>query len=134
MSSLIERNAKKNIAENEINKKNSDYSLAAFKKIPKTVTRERKKVQYGTLLNKIVESGIDENKDIQQAEQTAYDAINGQRQQEQQQREGITMLGQLNREKPLSAITREMIQEYQEEQNRPFMIDGEARKYMKADY
>jgi len=35
MSSLIERNAKKNIAENEINKKNSDYSLAAFKKFQK---------------------------------------------------------------------------------------------------
>lgn len=134
MSSLIERNAKKSIAESEINKKNSDYSLAAFKKIPKTVTRERKKVQYGTLLNKIVESSIVENKDIQQAEQTAYDAINGQRQQENQQPEGITMLGQLNREKPLSAITREMIQEYQQEQNKPIMIDGEARKYMKADY
>jgi len=134
MSSLIERNAKKSIAESEINKKNSDYSLAAFKNKPKTVTRERKKVQYGTLLNKIVESSIVENKDIQQAEQTAYDAINGQRQQENQQPEGITMLGQLNREKPLSAITREMIQEYQEEQNKPFMIDGEARKYMKADY
>ena len=44
------------------------------------------------------------------------------------------MLGQLNREKPLSAITREMIQEYQEEQKKPFMVDGEARKYMKADY
>ena len=134
MSSLIEKNAKKSIAESEINKKNSDYSLAAFKKIPKTVTRERKKVQYGTLLNKIVESSIVENKDIQQAEQTAYDAINGQRQQENQQPEGITMLGQLNREKPLSAITREMIQEYQEEQNKPIMVDGEARKYMKADY
>ncbi len=52
MSSLIERNAKKNIAENEIIKKNSDYSLAVFKKIPKTVTRERKKVEYGTLLKK----------------------------------------------------------------------------------
>jgi len=134
MSSLIERSAKRNIAENEINKMNIDNTLAAFKKKPKTVTRERKKVEYGTLLNKIVKSGIDENKDIQQAEQTAYDAINGQRQQENQQPEGITMLGQLNREKPLSAITREMIQEYQEEQKKPFMVDGEARKYMKADY
>jgi hypothetical protein len=38
------------------------------------------------------------------------------------------MFGQLNREKPLSAITREMMQEYQEEQNKPFMVDGEARK------
>ena len=104
MSSLIERNAKRNIAENEINKMNVDNTLAAFKKKPKTVTRERKKVEFGKLLNKIVESGIDENKDIQQAEQTAYDAINGQRQQENQQPEGITMLGQLNREKPFLCL------------------------------
>ncbi len=26
------------------------------------------------------------------------------------------------------------MQEYQEEQKKPFMADGEARKYMKADY
>ena len=134
MGSLIKRIVNINRIENDINKKNIDNSLAAFKKKPKTVARERKKVEYGTLLNKIVESGIDENKEIQRAEQSAYDAINGQRQQENQQPEGITMLGQLNREKPLSAITREMIQEYQEEQNKPFMVDGEARKYMKADY
>ena len=44
------------------------------------------------------------------------------------------MLGQLNREKPLEAITKEMIQKYQEEQQEPIMVDGEARKYMKADY
>ena len=134
MGSLMKRIVNINRAENEINKMNIDNSLAALKNKPKTVTREHKKVKYGTLLKKIVESGIDENKEIQRAEQSAYDAINGQRQQEQQQPEGITMLGQLNREKPLSAITREMIQEYQEEQNKPFMIDGEARKYMKADY
>ncbi len=44
------------------------------------------------------------------------------------------MLGQLNKEKSLSATTREMIQEYQEEQNKSFMVDGEARIYIKADY
>ena len=49
MTSLIERNAKRNIAENEINKKNSDYSLAAFKNKPKpTLTTESNKVEYGT--------------------------------------------------------------------------------------
>jgi len=82
----------------------------------------------------MINSSMNENKEIQRAEQVSYDAINGQRQQDYQQPEGITMLGQLNREKPLSAITREMIQEYQEEQKKPFMVDGEARKYMKADY
>ncbi len=93
MGSLIKRIVNINRAENEINKMNIDNSLAAFKNKPKTVTREHKKVKYGTLLKKIVESGIDENKEIQRAEQSAYDAINGQRQQERQQPEGITIGG-----------------------------------------
>jgi hypothetical protein len=85
-------------------------------------------------LNKVIENSINENKEIQRAQQVSYDAINGQRHQNHQQPEGVTMLGQLNREKPLFAITREMIQEYQEKQNKPFMVHGEARKYMKAGY
>ena len=44
------------------------------------------------------------------------------------------MLGQLNREKPLDAITKEMIQEYQAEEGKPVIVDGEARKYEKASY
>jgi hypothetical protein len=44
------------------------------------------------------------------------------------------MMGQMGREKPLPAITKEMIEEYQEEHNKPIMVDGEARKYIKADY
>ncbi len=64
----------------------------------------------------------------------ANSAINGPRQKENQTPEGVTILGQLNREKPLSAITKEMIQEYQEGQNKPLMIDEKARNYIKADY
>ncbi len=68
-------------------------------------------------------------------EQISYSAINGQRQEAGiYQPEGVQMLGQMGKEKPLTAITKEMIQEYQEEQNKPVMVDGEARKYMKADY
>ena len=45
------------------------------------------------------------------------------------------MLGQLGREKPLEAITKEMIQQYQEdEQAKPYMVDGEARQYLGATY
>jgi hypothetical protein len=43
-------------------------------------------------------------------QQIAYSALHGQRQQENQTPEGVTMSGQLNREKPLTAITKEMIQ------------------------
>jgi hypothetical protein len=45
------------------------------------------------------------------------------------------MLGQLGREKPLESITKEMIQQYQEdEQAKPYMVDGEARQYRGATY
>ncbi len=69
-------------------------------------------------------------------EQISYSAINGQRQEGgPYQPEGVQMLGQMGREKPLTAITKEMIQEYQEaEKARPYMVDGEARKYMGATY
>ncbi len=46
MGSLIKRIVNTN---NEIDKKNIDNTLTAFKKIPKTLTRERKKVKYGAL-------------------------------------------------------------------------------------
>ncbi len=44
------------------------------------------------------------------------------------------MLGQPKGPQPLSAITKEMIKEYQEEQDRAFMIDRKAGKHMNADY
>jgi hypothetical protein len=40
----------------------------------------------------------------------------------------------MGREKPLTAITKKMIQEYQEEQNNQITVDGEARKYIKTNY
>ncbi len=58
-------------------------------------------------MNKLFEPSINEKKDIQRAEQFSYDAINGQRKQDFQQREGMTMLGQLYRGKPLSEILKE---------------------------
>ncbi len=39
------------------------------------------------------------------------------------------MLGQMGRETPLAAVTKEMIQVYQDaEQAQPYMVDGEASK------
>jgi hypothetical protein len=127
--------------ENAINRKLGDYSYNATikaNKIKKETSRTPQKIVYGnsTLLDKIIKSNLNENLINKRLEQISYSAINGQRQQEgTYQPEGVQMLGQMGREKPLTAITKEMIQEYQDlEQARPYMVDGEARKYMGADY
>jgi len=89
-----------------------------------------------SLLDKIITSNLKDSATNKRLEQIAYSAINGQRQEEGTYKpEGVQMLGQMGREKPLTAITKEMIKEYQEEeQAKPFMVDGEARKYMGATY
>jgi hypothetical protein len=126
------------INENKINKRLNDYSYKALKEAKNRLSDVRKPKQSikssSKLLNKIVKTSLNEGEINKRLDQAAYAAINGQRQQERGTPEGVTMLGQLNREKPLDAITREMIQEYQEEQQAPIMVDGEARKYMKSDY
>ena len=125
--------------DNDIIKRNADYSLNAFitKDNKKNMRQASAKIKYGknSLLDKIISSNLNENAINKRLEQISYSAINGQRQTEGTYKpEGVQMLGQLGREKPLEAITKEMIQEYQEEDQRPFMVDGEARKYAKADY
>ena len=68
-----------------------------------------------SLLNKIVNSSIAENRTNRRFNDISYSSINGQRQEVgNYQPEGVVMLGQMNREKPLDAITKEMIQEFQE--------------------
>ncbi len=131
MTSLIERIAKRNREENRIEKRLSENSLSSVGRLPKALAKGK---SYGKLLNTIVDSNDNENRIAKRLEQKSYDAINGQRQAEPTGREGITMLGQLSREKPLEAISKEMIEKYQEEENKPFIIDGDARKYQKADY
>lgn len=126
-------------AENAIEKKMSDYSLKARKKVMKEPIRADTpiSIKYGknSLLDKIITSNINENAAAKRLEQISYSAINGQRQTEDTYKpEGVQMLGQLGREKPLEAITKEMIQEYQDEEMRPVIVDGEARRYAKADY
>jgi hypothetical protein len=125
--------------DNDIIKRNADYSLNAFitKDNKKNMRQSSAKIKYAknSLLDKIISSNLNENAINKRLEQISYSAINGQRQTEGTYKpEGVQMLGQLGREKPLEAITKEMIQEYQEEDQRPFIVDGEARKYAKADY
>ena len=88
------------------------------------------------LLDNIIKSNLRDQAITRRLEQISYSAIDGQRQKEDiYQPEGVQMLGQMGREKPLTAITKEMIKEYQEEeQAKPFLVDGEARKYMGATY
>ena len=72
-----------------------------------------------SLLNKIVNSSIAENRTNRRLHDISYSSINGQRQEVgNYQPEGVVMLGQMNREKPLDAITKEMIQEFQEKENK----------------
>jgi len=88
-----------------------------------------------TLLNKIVNTGIAENNTIKRLHDISYSAINGQRQEvKNYQPEGVVMLGQLNKEKPLEAITKEMILDYQEREKAPIMVEGEARVYAKPEF
>ena len=136
--SLIERQVEATQKENAINKRLIDNSYKAVmqaKKI-KPTSRSSPKVVYGALLDNIIKSNLKDQAITRRLEQISYSAIDGQRQKEDiYQPEGVQMLGQMGREKPLTAITKEMIKEYQEEeQAKPFMIDGEARKYMGATY
>jgi len=88
-----------------------------------------------TLLEKIIKSGISENKTIRRLSDLSYSSINGQRQEvKNYQPEGVVMMGQLNNVKPLQAITREMILDFQEKEKAPIMVDGEARVYAKPDF
>ena len=64
------------------------------------------------LLYKTVNLSIAESKTIRRLQDISYSAISQQRQEAQKnQAERVMMLGQMNRDKPLDAITRETIQE-----------------------
>jgi urease gamma subunit len=92
-----------------------------------------------SLLNKIVNSSIAENKTNRRLSDMSYSAINGQRQEANvYQPEGVVMPGQMNREKPLPAITKEMIEDFhrQEEEtiSAPNLVNGIPMKYKGVSY
>jgi hypothetical protein len=120
------------LIDNAIDKRLSDYSYNALKESKKKkISNEPQKIIKGKLLDKIVQSSINENAINKKLEQISYSNINGQRQEAKiYAPKGVQMLGQLNREKPLSAITKEMIKDYQEKEAEPkIFVDGEARQY-----
>lgn len=137
--SLLEKQVAASLNENALNKRlvNNSYKAVVDANKFKETSRKPQKIIYGksSLLDKIITSNLNENAVNKRLEQISYSAIDGQRQTGTPYApEGVQMLGQMGQEKPLEAITKEMIKEYQEEEQKPFMVDGEARKYMKADY
>jgi len=123
--------------EDAIRKKLNENLLVAnaIAKTKKT-TREAKPIIYGDLYNKRIKESEKEDIIKKQLEQLSYSVRDGRRQAEHQPREGVIMPGQVaNRTPPISAITKEMIDEYHEaEKLKPVIIDGEIRKYEKALY
>ena len=92
-----------------------------------------------SLLNKIIKSSLAENKAIERSHDISYSAINGQRQEfKNYQAEGVIMPGQLNREKPLDAITKEMIEDYHQKEQElltaPTIVNGRPMKYKGVNY
>jgi hypothetical protein len=133
---LLEQQVKSSIKENRINKRLANYSLAITKSKPKKAP----KVQVppddaNSLLNRIIASSLNEAAITKRLNDISYGAINGERQEvKSYQPEGTVMLGQLGREKPLDAITKEMIEGYQQDLNKPYFVDGEARQYSESGY
>lgn len=133
---LLEQQVKSSIKENKINKRLANYSLAITKSKPKKAP----KVQVppddaNSLLNRIIASNLNEAAITKRLNDISYGAINGERQEvKSYQPEGTVMLGQLGREKPLDAITKEMIEGYQQDLNKPYFVDGEARQYSESGY
>lgn len=77
------------------------------------------------LLNKLVKSSYNENKIDRRLAELSYSAINGERQEAKSYApEGVVMQGQIDRERPLEAITKEMIKDYQESQAGPGAVIG----------
>ncbi len=134
MTTLRNKIIKSGMKENEINRQMAEYSLNAnLNKVFKP--RKHINIIYGKNKNDIINSGLNEEEINKNLEQISYNARNGQRQKEGTYKpEGVEMLGQLGREKPLTAITRDMIEKYQESQNAPIVRDGEIMAYNRADY
>lgn len=77
------------------------------------------------LLDKLIKSSYNENKINRRMAERSYGAINGERQEAKSYApEGVIMTGQIDRQKPLDAITKEMIQEYQASETGPADVIG----------
>ena len=123
--------------ENEYSKKSEKQALIA-NAIKNRNIRKTKKIICGDLYNKRIAESEKEDIIKKRLSQLAYSARNGQRQAAAAPREGVILPGQVaieNQPPVISAITKEMINEYHEaERLKPVIIDGEIRKYNQALY
>ena len=136
---LLKNRIKQSMIENEFNKKSEKMALIANALAKKNrYIRKFKPIIYGDLYKKRIAESEKEDIIEKRLSQLAYSARNGQRQPEGKPREGVILPGQvalLNQPPVISAITKEMINEYHEaEKLKPLIIDGEIRKYNKALY
>jgi len=136
---LLKKRIKQSMIENEFNKKNEKLTLIANELAKKNKNiRKFKPIIYGDLYNKRIAESEKENIINKRLSQLAYSARNGQRQPEIKPQQGVIYPGQvalLNQPPVISAITKQMIDEYHEaEKLKPLIIDGEIRKYNKALY
>ena len=136
---LLKNRIKHSMDENEYNKMSEKQALIANAIAKKTRNiRKTKPIIYGDRYNNRVAESEKEDVIKKRLLQLAYSARNGQRQGAAAPREGVILSGQVaiaNQPPVISAITKEMIDEYHEaEKLKPLIIDGEIHKYNKALY
>ena len=136
---LLKNRIKHSMIENKYNKRIEKQALIANTIAKKNrFIKKTKPIIYGDLYNKRIAESEKEDVINRRLSQSAYSATNGPRKAEAVLREGVILPGQValqNQPAIISAITKEMIYEYQEaEKLKPLIIDGEIRKYNKALY
>ena len=136
---LYKNRIKHSMIEGEYNRRREKSAIIANAIAKKTPNfKKAKPIIYGDLYNKRIAESEKEDSINRRLSQSAYSATNGLRKAEAALREGVILPGQValqNQPPVISAITKEMINEYQEaEKLKPIIIDGEIRKYNKALY
>ena len=136
---LYKNRIKHSRIENEYNTRHENSAIIAnaiAKKSPNFKNTEP--IIYGDLYKKRIAEREKEAIINRRLSESAYSATNGLRKAEAVLREGVILPGQValqNQPAVISAITKEMINEYHEaEKLKPLIIDGEIRQYNKALY
>ena len=133
---LLKNRIEHSMIENEYKEKRDEQALIANANAKKNRgIRNIKPIIYGDRYNKRIAESEKEDIIKRQLNENAYSIRNGQRQAAAAAREGVILPGQIalaNQPLVISAITKEMFDEYHEaEKLKPLIIDGEIRKYNK---
>ena len=135
---LLKNRIKHSMIENEYNKRIENQAIIANAIAKKRFIKKTKPIIYGDLYNKRIAESEKEDIIKRRIAESVYSATNGQRKEVKVLSQGVILPGQValqNQTPIISAITKEMIDEYHEaEKLKPLIIDGEIRKYNKALY